>query len=139
MRHAPRPYTEIDSSSFCGFRISVIEDDPVVAKSIELSLQALDIEVSVFRCAEEALSAPALLESDFFISDFILPGMNGIQLLDTIQAHSSVPVKAVLMTGETSPERIKFIESSGWRILFKPADLSRLLAIMEEVTGEALR
>lgn len=136
-QHSPRPYAEIDSSSFGGWRISVIEDDPVVAKSIELSLQALDMQVDVFGSAEEALVAPSLLESDFYISDFILPGMNGIQLLDAIRARSAIPVKAVLMTGETSPERIKVIESSGWRILFKPADLSRLLAFMEEIAAEA--
>lgn len=127
---------EIDCARFRGGKVVVIEDDPVVAKSIELSLQALDIEVRLFGSAEEAMASPHLLSGDFYISDFILPGMNGIQLLDTIQEQSSSPINALLMTGETAPDRISIITASRWRVLLKPADLSRLLSIMNEVATD---
>ena len=128
---------EIDCTRFRGCKVVVIEDDPVVAKSIELSLQALDIEVSVFGSAEEAMASPHLLTGDFYISDFILPGMNGIQLLDAIQKKSALPINALLMTGETSPDRVSITSASRWRVVFKPADLSRLLSIMNEVAKAA--
>jgi CheY-like chemotaxis protein len=108
----------------------VIEDDPVVAKSIELLLLSLDINVQVFQSAELALGNKEIATADFYISDFSLPGMNGLQLLDTLQQRSTTPINAVLLTGETSPQRIELATSSNWRVLFKPAELSRLVAVM---------
>lgn len=114
-----------------GWQVVVIEDEPVVAKSIELSLQSVGIGVRVFGSADEALQSDDILDADFYISDFMLPGQNGIQLLDEIQRRAAAPIRAVLMTGETSPERVKQATASSWPVLFKPAELSRLLEIMD--------
>lgn len=132
--------TVSDYSIFSGWRIVVVEDDPVVAKSIELSLQALNMEVDVFCSAEEAIASPRLLGGDFYISDYLLPGENGIRLLEVIQNRSSSPIRAILMTGATSPDRQKAIRSQRWRVLYKPADLSLILSIMNDVVrAEALQ
>jgi CheY-like chemotaxis protein len=79
------------------------------------------------------MESPSLFGADFFISDFILPGRNGVELLDAIQQHSKRAINAVLMTGETSPERMKLAKASGWKILVKPAGLANLLSTMSEV------
>ena len=101
------------------------------AKSIELLLEALAIKVRSFASAELALASPDTLAADFYISDFSLPGMSGLQFLDTVQQRSVKPINAVLLTGETSPARIAQAASSRWRVLFKPAELSKLLAAMQ--------
>lgn len=122
-----------DSSRFSGWRVVVVEDDPMVAKSIELSLTTLGIKVLVFQSAELALASPEVLGADFYISDFSLPGMDGVSLLDHIQQRSTAPLNAVLVTGETSPERMEMVSSSRWKVLFKPVELSGLLAVMNEL------
>ena len=38
-------------------------------------------------------------------------------------------INAVLLTGDTSPERIRTAEASGWPVLFKPVDLERVLGL----------
>ena len=131
----PLPITpeEVNYSGLIGQQIVVIEDDPVVAKSIEFSLQSLRIRVKVFGTAEDALADPDIMRADFYIADFVLPGLNGLQLLDAIQQRAQTPINAVLMTGETSPERVKLTTSSRWTVVFKPTDLVRLLSIMNEV------
>lgn len=121
---------EEDFSRLRGWSVVVVEDDPMVAKSIELSFQTLGIRVEVFGTAEMALARPEIVDADFYISDFILPGMNGIQMLNSIQQRSATPIDAVLITGETSPERVELTASTRWPVLFKPAGLSRLLAVM---------
>lgn len=123
----------VDYSIFSGWRVVVVEDDPVVAKSIELSLQALNMDVDVFGSAEQAVASPRLLGGDFYISDYVLPGDNGISLLEHIQSRSSSPIRAILMTGAASPDRRKVIQSERWRVLLKPADLSLILSIMNDV------
>jgi len=126
----------VDCSVFSGWRVVVVEDDPVVSKSIELSLQALNMDVVVFGSAEEAVVSPRLLGGDFYISDYVLPGENGISLLENIQSRSSGPIRAILMTGATSTGRRKEIQSQKWRVLLKPADLSLILSMMNDVVRE---
>ena len=133
MRAASPGLTEDDYARFKGWRVVVIEDDLVVAKSIELSLGTLGISVNVFSNAELALSDPEIIGADFYISDFSLPGLNGLQLIDAIQKRSGASIRAVLVTGETSPERIALTAASRWKVLFKPVALSTLLAVMGDM------
>ena len=120
-------------SDFIGWQVVIVEDDPMVAKSIELLLDSIAIKVKVFASGELALESPDIMAADFYISDFSLPGMNGLQLLDALQQRSATPINAVLLTGDTSPERIAQAASSHWRVLFKPANLSMLLGAMKNL------
>ncbi|MEI7613111.1 MAG: ATP-binding protein [Betaproteobacteria bacterium] len=121
-----------DGSGVVGWRVVVVDDDPMVAKSIELSLCTLGVRVCVFHSAEQALASPEIIGADFYISDFSLSGLDGVNLLDTIQQCCAAPINAVLVTGETSPERMEMASASPWRVLFKPVDLAGLLAVMRE-------
>ena len=125
-----------ESSCVKGWRVAVIEDDPVVAKSVEISLQTLGVSVDVFFSAESALSCPTLLGADFYISDFNLPGIDGVQFLNLLQRESSRPIRAVLMTGETAMDQLEFASRTRWPVLFKPVGLSKLLALMSEAADQ---
>jgi len=125
--------TEFEESfRVAGWRVVVVEDDPVVAKSIEISLQTLGVFVEVFFSAESALEKPGILGADFYISDFNLPGIDGVQLLNLLQHKSTTPINAILMTGEASKDQIEFTSSSRWPVLFKPVGLNKLLFLMNE-------
>ena len=130
-----------DFSRFKGWRVMVVEDDPVVAKSIEMSLRSMGVFVEHFFNAEDALAAPSLFDADFYISDYVLPGMNGIDMLDVIQKRAKNEINAILVTGEISRERMRQTDWSGWRVLVKPAGLTNLLSVMSEVveSGSAFR
>lgn len=124
-----------DYARFRNWRVLVIEDDAAVATSIEVSLKTAGISARVFASAEAALASPDCAGADFYISDFSLPGMNGLQFLDTVQQRSAVPVNAVLVTGGTSPGRIALTTSSRWPVLFKPVLLSHLLNAMDKAVA----
>ena len=119
------------SSNFAGRRIVVIEDDFTVAKAIELSLASVGMHITTFANAEDALSNSEIAAADFYISDYRLPGMNGLQLLDAIQRNSAEPIKAVVLTGNTSPDQIAILQSSRWKVLFKPTGLPKLLSALD--------
>ncbi|MFT3849095.1 MAG: ATP-binding protein [Propionivibrio sp.] len=126
-----------ESSRVAGWRVAVIEDDPVVAKSVEISLQTLGVSVDVFFSAEGALESPGILGADFYISDFNLPGIDGVQFLNRIQQASDRPIRAVLMTGETAMDQVELASLSRWPVLFKPVGLNRLVVLMND--GAAFR
>ena len=118
--------------SLVGRHIIVIDDHALVAEATRLTLESCGLRVTTYRDAEEALENPEITNADFYISDLSLPGMNGIQLLGAIQKRSEKPIKAVVLTGNTAPDQIEMIQSSGWKVLYKPVDLPTLLSAIEE-------
>jgi signal transduction histidine kinase/CheY-like chemotaxis protein len=118
-------------SSLVGRHIVVVEDDVMVAQAIQLSLESLGMRVTSYRNAEEALADSGIADADFHISDFRLPGLNGVQFLDAISQRSTKPIKAVVLTGDTSPDRIEITQSSRWPVLFKPIEIPKLLSAIE--------
>jgi PAS domain S-box-containing protein len=124
--------TTVDaSSSLAGLHVAVVEDDTMIAKGIELSLASFGATVASYGNAEDALADPAIAKADFYISDFHLPGLSGTQLFDAIEQRTEKPIKAAIITGDTSPNRIEVTQSSRWPVLFKPIDLPRLVSLIE--------
>ena len=116
---------------FAGKRVVVIEDDRLVAKSIEQALVALGASVATFDSAEETLAMDAGAGAALYISDYRLPGaMNGLQLLAEIERRSGGPIKAVVITGDTALNEIERQAASNWTVLFKPIDLQALLSVI---------
>jgi signal transduction histidine kinase/CheY-like chemotaxis protein len=120
-----------DEAKLAGRHIALIEDDLMVGIATKQALESYDMTVTRYETAEEALADPAITNADFYISDLRLPGLSGFELLDAIQQGSTKPIKALVLTGETSAERITEIQSSGWPVLFKPIDLSKLISAIK--------
>ena len=118
---------ESSAASLSGLRLAIIEDDTMAAKALELALSSYGLAVSSFSSAEDALADAQIEQAAFFIVDYRLPGMNGLQFLDAIEARSKRSVKAALLTGETHQELIKKAQSLRWKVLFKPITSKLLL------------
>ena len=109
----------------------MVEDDFIVAKAMQISIESLGMSTKAYRSAEEALADSEIASADFYISDFRLPGANGFELLDAIQQRATRPIKAVVITGETLPDWIEMTQSAHWPVLFKPVDLPKLISVIE--------
>ena len=71
------------------------------------------------------------------LSDLRLPGeINGIELLDLIQARAGNNVPAIIITGDTGPERIQLAQKSGYKILHKPLKPAQLRTAIHMVRTE---
>jgi PAS domain S-box-containing protein len=116
------------ASSLVGRHIIVIDDHALVAEATRLTLESYGLRVTTHGNAEEALANPGITNADFYISDLSLPGMNGVRLLDAIQRRSMRPINAVVLTGNTAPDQIEMVQSSGWKVLYKPINLPALLS-----------
>jgi PAS domain S-box-containing protein len=121
----------VASTRLAGKRIVVVEDDGAAGEAIKLSLELDGADVTHFGTAEDALGSAEAMGADYYISDYRLPGMDGVQLLDAIQRNSAEPLKAVVLTGNASPDQIARLQSSRWKVLFKPIGLPKLLAALD--------
>jgi len=115
-------------SNLAGCHVIVVDDHALVAEATRLTLESYGLRVTTHGDAEAALADPEITNADFYISDLSLPGMNGVQLLDAIQQRSMKPIKAMVLTGNTAPDQIEMVQSSGWKVLYKPINLPALLS-----------
>ena len=70
-------------------RLLLVEDDDTQRDSIvELVGEGEDVQVTAVRTAEEALSALDSGEFDCMVVDLVLPGDDGIQLIEQVRARS---------------------------------------------------
>lgn len=119
------------SSPIVGSRVVAVEDDDMAANALKISLGALGLNAAIYASAEDALTQAGIEDADFYIVDYRLPGLNGIQFLDEIQKRAQRPIKATLLTGETNQGAINIVSPRRWKVLFKPIDTATLVAEME--------
>jgi signal transduction histidine kinase/CheY-like chemotaxis protein len=118
-------------SLFAGLHVVLIEDDVMAANALKLSLERYGVNVTPYPSAEDALAEAQIENADFYIVDYRLPGLNGIQLLDEIQKRAKGPIKAILLTGETNQGVINTASPRRWKVLYKPIDSAALVAQIE--------
>lgn len=68
-------------------RALVVDDDPNVASALRRTLVRAGYEVETSSTGEEALSRLHQVRPDVVISDFNMPGMNGVQVLSEVRAR----------------------------------------------------
>jgi len=116
-------------------KIMVVDDDKLVTSSLSafLSLE-LDVDPMTFNDSTEALSYLQDKDSelDLIISDFLMPDLDGIQLLGAARRlHPEVP--RVLLTGYADKENaIRAINDVQlFQYIEKPWDNNRLRRVVE--------
>lgn len=123
------PAGEVNLDMFRGKRIAVLEDDELVARALGEWLGSYGLEVSLHASAEAALTDDRVFIADYFIVDYQLAGKRtGDEFLDEMQRRSERPLRAVLVTGNTSGGFVEVTARLRWPVLFKPADPRHILA-----------
>ena len=74
---------------------------------------------------------------DLIISDYRLRGgENGIEVVELLRNEFNVDVPAMLVTGDTAPDRLRDAEASGLPILHKPLNPARLRTLIANLLRE---
>jgi len=113
-------------------KILVVDDEPELLKSIERILGRENMEVTTAKCAEEALlGLQQSLSPDLVISDLMMPGIGGIELLKMMQRKMpEVPV--ILITAHATLETaIEAIRAGAYDYLPKPFGPDQLMITVE--------
>lgn len=119
-------------------RWMVVDNSADVLDSVTLALESLGrAEVYKFRSGEEALNCFGLEPDEFelVITDFGLPGMNGVELCGRMR-DLSPSVKMILSTGSAiTPEQ--FAKQAGFDgVLQKPYTANELWRVLKSVLPE---
>lgn len=111
-------------------RVLVVDDDNGILRMLAEALPALNFEVATHDNAEDGLRALAATDFDVILTDLLMPGMDGIQLLQSIRQHD-LEIPVVLMTGTpTVDSAIQALEYGAYRYLKKPVRLAELQTVL---------
>lgn len=113
-------------------RILLIEDDPSTGAAVEKVLAAEGFNVELVRRAEEGLARTRASRFDLVITDFKLPGISGLQLIE--QLHAAQPkLPIIMMTAHGSTETaIEATKLGACEYLTKPFEADELLDLVTE-------
>jgi CheY-like chemotaxis protein len=111
--------------------VVVVDDEPAVRDATLSLLTGWGYDVLAVAGGDEAvlrLSAgsakPALILCDYRLRD----GESGLVVIDRIRAECNEPIPAILITGDTAPDRLAEAKASGLLLLHKPVPNGKLRA-----------
>lgn len=107
--------------------ILVVDDEAIIRKSISANLLAEGYQVSTAQNGEEAVAALKMGSFDLVVTDLVMPGLDGIELLkQTKSLAPSIPV--LILTGQGDLDSaIKALRSGADDYILKPCDIDELL------------
>lgn len=121
-----------------GCRILVIEDDPMVSESMSGILTGWGCEVNLADSVESAVDAAKQNVPDLIISDYRLgEGQTGLDAIAGVHKAAGRVVPALLITAETSVDRLRDAAKSGHPILHKPVTPMALRAVSSHLLADA--
>jgi DNA-binding NtrC family response regulator len=110
----------------------VIEDDRTVALGLKLTLIGMDFDVSCFECGTEALLEIKQDTSDIIITDYDLPDINGIELIDKLK-EENINTPLIMITGYTDKALLeKLVMRKEFNLIGKPFDSEELQNNIED-------
>ena len=105
----------------------LVDDDPDLLKLISLRLTSAGYRVRTAESGEVALAAIAVTRPALVITDLRMPGMDGLQLFETIhRQHPTMPV-IILTAHGTIPDAVSATQRGVFGFLTKPFDSQDLL------------
>jgi len=116
--------------------ILIIDDAPIVLEGTSALLGKWGCSVVTAASDEAALIQLTEREQrpDLIISDYHLAnGKTGIEAIERIDAAFGASIPAILISGDTAPERLRDARDKGYTLLHKPVDPMRLRAVMHQL------
>lgn len=111
----------------------VIEDEPTVRESMRLLLESWNYRVLAAADCAEAVVCIGEARPDLILADYRLGGgATGTDAIDRVRAGMGKALPAIILTGDTAPERLRQAKASGHRLLHKPVQPAILRKLIDE-------
>jgi len=117
-------------------RVLVVDDEPSVRESLRLILK----ERAVVTLAESGDAALAAVEQQIFdviLLDILMPGLDGLDVLERIRARTPVPQVIMLTATKTVKTAVRAMKAGAFDYVTKPFDIDELLLLVERAAQSA--
>ena len=133
----PQDVAAVAPARLEGRTILVVDDEAAVREGMLRLLQGWGCQTlsaeNVQQAVDQAVPCGAALS--LIIADYRLRAQEtGVDVIEAVQAALNRAVPAIIVTGDTAPERLREAESSGYLLMHKPVKPARLrMAISERL------
>ncbi len=110
--------------------VLVVDDDPDVARFVEVNLRSAGYEVSVASNGEEALERALELRPDLVLLDVMMPKLDGFEVAQRLRRDSRTSSSSIIMltAKALSSDKVLGLSSGADDYIIKPFDPVELLA-----------
>ncbi|NMC52630.1 MAG: response regulator transcription factor [Chloroflexi bacterium] len=108
-------------------RILIIEDDEAIVKVLQRGLTYEGYEASAALDGESGLVMARANPPDLVVLDWMLPGMDGLEVCEKLREAGSVPI-LMLTAKDTVDDRVKGLDAGADDYMVKPFELEEFLA-----------
>lgn len=120
-------------------RVLVVDDDEIVREGMLHLLRDWGCECAAAESIEEALALAHLNRPDVVISDYRLrERRTGVEAIAALRTLLGETLPALLITGDTAPERLREAQASGIPLLHKPVSPGKLYRRLVELQQETV-
>ncbi|NHZ33383.1 ATP-binding response regulator [Massilia rubra] len=113
-------------ADLAGRHVLVVDDEEGIRQGMRLLLEGMGARVTLAEGEADALAAVHAGRPDFILSDLRLRGaQSGIALIAKVRAFAP-DIAALLISGDTSPERLREAQAANIPLLHKPVVLDQL-------------
>jgi signal transduction histidine kinase len=118
-------------------QVLVVDDDRAILEGTVQLLESWGCVCDAVAGLDEALAAASRRRPDLVISDYRLRDQEtGAQVIQSLRAHVGAELPALLVTGDTAPERLREAQSSGVPLLHKPVSPKLLYQVLYEIANK---
>ncbi|MEN8846619.1 MAG: response regulator [Akkermansiaceae bacterium] len=119
--------------------ILLVDDDAGLAEAVQAVLESRGYQVTHHDDGEVALKAAEDGDFDLVLTDYRMPGMGGMQLLESLQ-ESAPRLPVIMMTAFSTTDRaIEATKKGAFDYLIKPFEMPELLDLEQMITDESFR
>ena len=125
-----------------GIFVAVVDDEATILDATRILLETWGCVVVTAASGTEALErlGASTRVPDILLCDYRLrQHEDGIAVIDALRAEFNEEIPAILITGDTGPERIREIEASGLLVLHKPLREEQLRAALSRLAAHSPR
>jgi two-component system OmpR family response regulator len=118
-------------------RILIVEDDATIADFVRQGLVESGFAVDVARDGSEGLTLATSAAYDAAIVDVMLPGLDGLTLIDRMRSRGIRTPVLILSARRTVDDRVRGLQAGGDDYLTKPFAFAELLARVQALIRRA--
>ena len=122
--------------TLAGIHVLVIDDEEDILDGMHHLLVSLKCDAVVATTVEQAIAKLVELNlvPDMIVADYrLLYGQTGDQAIKLIREEFNTDIPAIIVTGDTSADRLKEATHSGFKLLHKPVNSHEMLMAMSEL------
>jgi DNA-binding NtrC family response regulator len=113
--------------------VLLVEDDAAARVGLQQLIRGWHFDVETAADGEEALQKVLTFRPGIVLTDLVMPRMNGIELLRSIQQQGE-PITTVILTAQGTVETaVEAIKQGAYDYLTKPVDLQRLRILLSKI------